>query len=206
MTNSTLRVNVTQVRGSHLIVEPIGDDIVVYNRRTHVAHLLDPRAAFVWRAAKDGCALADVVALMDGKTAAERKSVAELAIADLQAAGLLICDAPMPPRRSALKALGHAVALPMVVSILAPSPAAAASNLAPGAACTQGTDFCKTPVSSKAFLCQDPIPPNNTVNGGRCCWDQVTRTNVKLAGEACVDFKDCCSFTDCVGGFCLVDF
>ncbi len=197
-TNSTL----AQVKGSHLIVESLGNEVVVFDRRVNKAHILDPRAAAIWRAAENGCSLDDVALLMEATTADERRKIAQIAVADLASAGLVTSDVQALPRRQALRTLGRVAALPMVISILAPTPAAAASNLFPGGFCTQGTDTCQTPITvmstSYTFLCQDPTAMG--VNQGRCCRDEPTRTDVRqevgTVDMACASNLQCCSL-DC---------
>lgn len=208
--NSTL----AQVKGSHLIVESLGDEMVVFDRRTNKAHVLNPSAAAIWKAAEDGCSVAHAVTLVEGQDDNERRAKVEVAISELSRAGLVTSDLRLRERRQMLRSLGRAVALPMVISILAPSPAAAASNLFPGGFCTQGTDTCQTPVTvntvSYTFLCQDPTMAG--VNQGRCCRDEPTRTDVRQeAGTAtmgCTNNLECCSL-DCdtvVTMACMAEF
>jgi hypothetical protein len=39
---------------------------VIFDRITNKAHMLDPRAAAIWNAARDGCPVEDLVGLVDG--------------------------------------------------------------------------------------------------------------------------------------------
>lgn len=199
-TNATL----AQVKGSHLIVEVLGDEVIVFDRRTNKAHILDPRAAAIWRAAENGCSLDDVALLMEAKTPDEQRTLAQIGIADLNRAGLVTSDIDAPPRRSALKTLGRVAALPIVISILAPTPAAAASNLPPQANCVAGVDTCQSPILRapsgmvEGFLCQDPI-----LMGGHCCVN-AARTDVRTNGVSCTLNDQCCSLV-CDMGVCKTD-
>lgn len=196
---------VAQVRGPHLIVEALGAELVIFDRTTNKAHMLDPRAATIWNAARDGCRVDDLVSLVEGATLEERKRMAYLAVSELERAGLLQSNVPAPERRLLLKSLGAAAALPMVVSILAPTSAAAASNLLPGDPCIQGVDSCQTPIFAVPFLCQDPDGPGPKI--GRCCPDQPTRTDTLLDGQFCSVNNECCSFNcDTFAGKCMGNF
>ncbi len=202
MPASTHRSTVAQVRGPHLIVEALGDELVIFDRITNKAHMLDPRAASIWDAARDGCSFEDLVGLVDGDSVEDRRRVAHLAISELERAGLVQSSVPVRERRQLLKSLGAVAALPMVVSILAPTSAAAASNLPPGSVCIQGTDTCQLP-----YKCQDPNGP--PAPEGKCCPDQPTRTDTKPDGSTCGSNLECCSFVcdtspgvfKCVGNF-----
>lgn len=199
MPASTHRSTVAQVRGPHLIVEALGDELVIFDRTTNKAHMLDPRAAAIWNAALDGCSFEDLVGLVDGDSVEDRRRVAHLAVSELERAGLLHSSVPVRERRQLLKSLGAAAALPMVISILAPTSAAAASNLPPGTPCEQGSDTCQTPILGKPFLCQDPNG-TSTLPIGKCCWNQPSRTDTKPGGDACASNLECCSFVCDTGG------
>jgi|CXWL01.1.fsa_nt_gi hypothetical protein len=205
MAASTHRSTVTQVRGSHLIIEALGAELVIYDRITNKAHMLDPRAASIWNATRDGCSVEDLVGLVDGDTVEDRRRLAHLAISELERAGLLQSSVPVRERRQLLKSLGAVAALPMVVSILAPTSAAAASNLGPGVPCIQGMDTCQTPISMVPFLCQDPDGGGPKI--GRCCPDQPSRDNTLLDGQPCTVNNNCCSFNcDTGAGKCMGDY
>lgn len=199
MPASTHRSTVAQVRGPHLIVEALGDELVIFDRITNKAHMLDPRAAAIWNAARDGCSFEDLVGLVDGDSVEDRRRVAHLAISELERAGLVQSSVPVRERRQLLKSLGAVAALPMVVSILAPTSAAAASNLPPGTPCEQGVDTCQTPILAKPFLCQDPNG-TGTPPIGKCCWDQPSRLDTRPGGSPCTLNEHCCSFVCDVGG------
>lgn len=205
MAASTHRPTVAQVRGSHLIVENLGEELVVFDRHTNKAHLLDPRAAAIWNAAEKGCSMDDLAGVVDGDTLEERTRVAQLAVAELERAGLLQSEVPGLQRRELLKSLGTMAALPMVVSILAPTSAAAASNVLPGDPCIQFVDSCQTPILGVPFLCQDPDGPGPKI--GRCCPDQPTRTDTLLDGQFCSTNNECCSFNcDLLANKCMGNF
>lgn len=171
---------VARVDDVHLIVEQLNDELVIFDRRSNKAHLLDARAARVFRAAEGGCAVDQLAESPSGK------AEVQLAVAELQRIGLLASDGSQVPRRRALAALGTAAALPMIVSILAPTPAAAASNVALGQACVVGTDTCAVGLS-----CID-MGPNGMDDGtSHCC--TTGQTGDALAGQACNNAAQCCN-------------
>lgn len=188
---------ITQINGSHLIVESLRDEMVIYDRRTNKAHMLDARAAAIWNATENGCTFDDLLPLVEGTTEEKRKAMVQLAISDLESAGLLMSGAPARmPRRGLIKTLGTAVALPLVISILAPAPAAAQSNLADGAICpNMGVgDSCVTagrmcvdgPVADTVFHCcagtgDEPANTNETV-ATNCCSNTLNGGGNKCSG------------------------
>jgi hypothetical protein len=169
MAASTHRSTVAQVRGPHLIVEALGTELVIFDRNTNKAHMLDPRAAAIWNAARDGCPVEDLVGLVEGDTVEDRRRVAHLAISELERAGLLSSTVPVRERRQLLKSLGAVAALPMVVSILAPTSAAAASNLPPGSLANKAWTPARRRVLAKPFSVPGPgrqaRPPSEVLLG-----------------------------------------
>ena len=125
MVKSFRNATIAQVKGDHLIVESLRDELVVYDRRTNKAHLLDVQAATIWNAAENGCSMEELARVVDGKTAEQRQAAAQLGVWDLERAGLVVTDMEALPRRGLLKTLSTAAAMPLVISILAPTTAAA---------------------------------------------------------------------------------
>jgi hypothetical protein len=119
-------------RQDGLLIRELPDELVVYDRRLHRAHCLNATAALVFRAADGTRTVAELAAVLDPTHgAAERETLVRLALEQLATAGLL--DAPGEPglgsRRAVLRqaAVGVALLLPAVASIIAPTPADAAS-------------------------------------------------------------------------------
>lgn len=114
-------------RADELIVEEVGDEVLIYDQRTHDAHCLSAAAGQVWRAC-------------DGKTPREQLSAqlgldagtVERALEELETCALLEGDPhPGVTRRQATKrfvqAGAAAAAAPLIYSIVSPVPAAAQS-------------------------------------------------------------------------------
>lgn len=107
-------------RNDDLEIQELGDELLVYDRRTDVAHCLTPTATAVWRALGYRAAL-DVVVARFGAEAVEA-TVDELAAKGLLEAVDGIADAaPRISRRQAVRRLAvTAVAGATVVSVVAP--------------------------------------------------------------------------------------
>lgn len=143
---------VPRARIEGLVIQELPDEVLVYDRERDQAHCLNQTAALVWK-------------YCDGKTnvsAIARKLASELktdhvdekvvwyALGQLSKDHLLD-ESPVVPammagmtRREMVRALGLAavVAVPVVTSIVAPTPAQAATCLPSGAGCTTSAQCC----------------------------------------------------------------
>lgn len=131
-----------------VVVRELDDEAVVYDFATHKAHCLNLTALAVFRACDGRTPLAGLRRRASetlGKPVDEATAI--LALRELEQAGLVRVPAAQrrrfdPERRRALKrlGLGAAVTIPAVWSILAPTPAYAASAMCIVAtACTMTT-------------------------------------------------------------------
>jgi hypothetical protein len=147
-----------KARTDRLIVRELDGETLVYDERSHRAHCLNPVAALVWRSC-DGETSVEQIAR---RVAAELGGPASdpivwLALRRLRAAGLVAGEWESPrgiSRRHVARQLGltgaMAALLPVVASILAPTPAMAASGCGgSGASCSQATD----PPCCDGFAC-----------------------------------------------------
>jgi hypothetical protein len=135
----------------NLTVEPVADELLVFEPRSRRAHRLNRAAALVFLRC-DGRSTVDEIA--DALRAAglpASREVVELAVAELAQAGLVEpaldwSRVRFRSRRTLLKQLGlltgAALALPIVQSIVAPSVAAAASCGAFNHQCGAGFPPC----------------------------------------------------------------
>lgn len=144
-----------QARTSQLIVKESDDEVLVYDLRTDQAHCLNKTAAVVWKNCDGTRSIDDIrAALQDGRAVPVDESMVWLAIDQLEKVKLLD-QAPMTRspfsglnRRQIMRSLGVAtLALPVVVSMIAPTPASAIScvnpgGLAPGSTCTNKGQCC----------------------------------------------------------------
>lgn len=126
-------------RRDQLLLQPVGDDLVVYDERTHKAHRLNATAALVWQRADGERAVHDLAADLrcvlqasdgpQGSAVDEETSeeLVRLALEELDRAGLLIRALPavneLMTRRKMITVA--AALLPVVASIMTPTPAMA---------------------------------------------------------------------------------
>jgi hypothetical protein len=165
-------------RKSGLVVRDLADEVVVYDQERHEAHCLNRTAAVVFRHADGRHDVSDLAALLSADGAPGAEGLVEMALGQLDDAHLL--EGAPPPvhehglaRRDVMRrvGLGAAVLLPLVTSVLAPSPAEAAATCVNGGAggCT-GNDGASCYCASSADCtctciggsCQGPC------SGGPC--------------------------------------
>ncbi|MFY9555700.1 MAG: PqqD family protein [Blastocatellia bacterium] len=134
-----------QARNDELVVQDLPDEVLVYDLKSHKAHCLNKTAAFIWRHC-DGQTTADEIAKMmqqEWETPVTEDAV-WFALNKLSKAELLQERIVLPEakagmsRRSAVRRLGFGalLAVPVVMSIVTPTPAAAASVPPECIACT----------------------------------------------------------------------
>lgn len=125
-------------RRSHLAIEKLDEETVVYDLESNRAHSLNPFASRLWQACDGRTSVGDLKKAAAGSEAQILQGLSELAAADL------LKERPWDEltRRRALGRLGRAAALPTVVSILVPTPSGAASCLANGAFCGTSSAVC----------------------------------------------------------------
>jgi hypothetical protein len=110
-------------RTEELLIEQIGDEAMIYDKRTDTVHHLDARTLAIWRACDGRTTITDLA----GPN--EDVETLELALAALQEARLLMGDGrALRSRRQLLFAGALVAATPMVTSIVAPTPAVAATS------------------------------------------------------------------------------
>jgi len=130
-----------------LLIRKLGDEALVYNLETHRASCLNREAVAVLEACDGRRSLAEIREHV-GRTLRTpvEDGYVELAIDRLSRSGLLD-DATIPPsagRRELLRRLAAAtaLALPSVTSVLAPTPAEAATCLPNGERCSNNKQCC----------------------------------------------------------------
>ena len=138
-------------RKAGLIVEQLPDEVLVYDLDQDRAHCLNQTAAFVWQRC-DGRTTTTQIARLLGKKLSTNvdERIVWLALDQLESNNLLTRRPTAPPtlagmnRRQMVRALGLAavVAVPVVTSIVAPTPAQAVTCGGAGADCTGNPSFC----------------------------------------------------------------
>jgi hypothetical protein len=133
------------------VSQKISNELIVYDTKRHRGHCLNQIAATVWMAC-DGKATAAVIArrLQAKLKCGIDERVVRLALQKLKKAGLLMEGTFTPDksgtfsRRDALRKLGLAgsIALPIITSLVVPTPAKALSCFPLAHACAHNADCC----------------------------------------------------------------
>ena len=127
-----------KARQDQLVVEQVGDETIIYDEQRNHIHRLNQTAALVWRLADGRRAVGDLAIMLQDELASPvTEEVVWLALDRLEKAHLLQEKLTRPEaalqitRRQALKRAalvgGMTLLLPVVQSIVAPTPAMAAS-------------------------------------------------------------------------------
>lgn len=142
------------------------DEILVYDLQHDLAHCLNLTAGATWKLC-DGNNSPSQIAMMLSRQFSTQvdESVVFLALAQLADAHLLVepvMGAKRLSRRVALRRIGiaTAIALPLVTSIVAPTPAHAASCLPNGAHCTSPAQCCSHLCGIVTGICGNILSPN----------------------------------------------
>ncbi|HQZ16556.1 MAG TPA: hypothetical protein PLD86_06730 [Vicinamibacteria bacterium] len=147
-----------RARQQGLLVSRIDCETVVYDLDTHEAHCLNPLASRLWERS-DG--RTTVAAMQAAESVSEPQVLLGLRL--LADAHLLLDSPPKDPgRRRALGRLARAAALPVVLSIVVPTPAAAQSCRPNGIACNANAQCCSGCCKRNglyAGTCRPPGPP-----------------------------------------------
>jgi hypothetical protein len=163
-------------RSTDLVIEALGEELLIFDSVHQRAHSLNPAAAAVFRAA-DGTRTPHELATQAGLD----EDATLLAIADLERCHLLAGHATGPAisrrvalRKAALAGAGIGVAIPVIRSITAPSAALAASACI--ATSRTGDGGCLAPA--------DCCDQNAACVQGNCCFSQ---------GQPCTTTDQCCN-------------
>jgi hypothetical protein len=157
------------IRKEGLIVRRIGDELLVYDRQSHDAHCLDAGAAAVFGACNGKRSVRELTALLRRELGRPvDQEWVRLALAQLERSRLLEepLQGPVPMRRDVLRRVGQAALLPVVVSIVSPTPLMAAT------ACTKNTPGClknNNPCSRSAQCCSCCCNPDGVCRGQGTC-------------------------------------
>ena len=160
-----------KARSSGLVVEEVVDEVLVYQLETHLARLLSPQTAKIWRLCDGQQRIEDIAEELEVPQSAVEDTIQELFVADLLDASP---EKSVPDgerfdlsRRSVMRQAAAATLLvaPAIVTLSIPTAVAALSAL-PG----QGNECrneaqCGTPVGRNGLCCfgkQGRQP-------GKCC-------------------------------------
>jgi Coenzyme PQQ synthesis protein D (PqqD) len=131
-------------REQRLVIDEIPDEVLVYDLDRHEAHCLNQTAALVWQQC-DGKSTAAQIGqrLTEELRAPFNEDLVWLALRQLEKRHLFEPSIALPPqflgmsRRQMIRRLGlaAAVAVPLITSIVAPTPAQASTCAAKGQSC-----------------------------------------------------------------------
>lgn len=149
-------------RKEGLVVQELPDEVLVYDLDRDKAHCLNQTAAMVWQHCDGTASTAEIARSMGDKlqTPVDEK-VVWLAL-DQLGRNELLATQPVPPsflaglnRREMVRVLGiaAAVAIPVVTSIVAPTPAQANSCIPSGGSCTSGAQCCSGICTGAPLVC-----------------------------------------------------
>ncbi|MFL6257421.1 MAG: PqqD family protein [Pyrinomonadaceae bacterium] len=142
-----------KARAEGVVVRELPDEVLVYDLGTHRAVCLNSTAAAVWRLCDGRRSAEDIRRALEKTTGgAVPEELVWLALEQLGRDKLLDARVPKPSalagisRRELIRRVGlaAAVTLPAVASIVAPTPAQAASCLPTGASCADGAQCCSS--------------------------------------------------------------
>lgn len=152
-----------RTRSDRLVVREVEDEVLVYDLARHRAHCLNPAAALVWRRCDGASSPSGIAeALHDELGLPCDEGIVEAAVEQLRRAHL-VEDGDDPPRagdRISRRALGRKlglvggmmVMLPLVSTIVAPTPAEAASCVN----CNGASDCSKRCCAGGTCVCVGP--------------------------------------------------
>jgi hypothetical protein len=219
--HATVQVSKPHARTEDLVIEELDDELLIYDRRNKRAHCLGATAAGVWRAFDGETSVADVAALLDLSTETVEQAREELEVAELLDTPTLTLlngngngsngngNGNGITRRQLTKrgaqVGGAVVAAPLILSITAPTAAAAATPIpfqcevytvqscgtsdACGhifgcCCCCQGGGNCKT--CGATNFCNAGTQPCNPTQGGGF------GTHCSSVGSTPADPRGCC--------------
>jgi hypothetical protein len=147
-------------RHDDLVVEHLGDEVLVYDIASERAHCLNATAALVWQNCDGHTSVAQLGQLLEEHLHFQGgEQLAALALKQLSRNRLLTDEhaghaSALISRRSLIRGLGLAAgSLPLITSILSPTPAQAATCLSPGQACTTSAECCSALCNTPTNTC-----------------------------------------------------
>ena len=153
-----------RLRAHALVVHDLPDEVLVYDRERDQAHCLNQTAALVWRACDGKLTPLEIARKLTAELDTPiSEEVVLLALAQLEKFRLLerskfhSSKYPAISRRQMVRTLGVAITLPVITSIVAPTPAQAATCIPSNAPC------------SPSVLCCSPLGCNPGAPGGPKC-------------------------------------
>ncbi|HET9531638.1 MAG TPA: PqqD family protein [Blastocatellia bacterium] len=140
---------VPQARKDGLVVKELPGEVLVYDLERHKAHCLNQTAMLVWSQCDGRATVTDMIEAVQAESGLlVDEDVVWLALDQLDKARLLQgrisrpSEKPRLSRRDAVRRIGIAAAVPLVLSIVAPTALAVGTCLGTGEACTDNAQCC----------------------------------------------------------------
>jgi hypothetical protein len=186
-----------RARVDNLVVREMPDETLVYDLKTHKAHCLNQAATLTWKHCDGKITVADMTSILSVELKIQvDEDAVWLALGKLGRAHLLEervippAESPKLSRREVVRrlGLGGAVALPVVMSIIAPTVVGAQTCRANGVTCTTGPQCCsmccsdtpttsgttETCLNSGSLMTGDSCSVNCACSSGMCSMDACT--------------------------------
>jgi Coenzyme PQQ synthesis protein D (PqqD) len=150
-------------RKEGLVIQELPDEVLVYDLDRDRAHCLNTTAAFVWQRCDGKKTTAQIARTLGQQFDCKVDEKLVWLALDQLGRNHLLDRQPAPPpalmgmnRRTMVRALGLAaiVAIPVVTSIVAPTPAQAGTCVGLGGACTVPAQCCAGLTNCTANTCQ----------------------------------------------------
>jgi hypothetical protein len=136
-------------RHDGLVIRELPEELLVYDEETHEAHCLNETAASVWKLCDGRTTAPEIAAKLSAAGTGIDEDVVWLALEDLWKRDLLVGE-PAPDDEAAISrsqllrrtGIAAAVAVPVVMSVVAPKAAHAASCISSTLPCSPGQTCC----------------------------------------------------------------
>jgi hypothetical protein len=140
---------IPHARKDGLVIKELPNEVLVYDLERHKAHCLNDTAALVWDRCDGKTTVTEMVDALQVESALPvDEDIVWLALDQLDKARLLEgpisrpSNKPRLSRRDAVRRIGIAAAIPVVLSVLAPTALAVGSCLGTGEACNDNAECC----------------------------------------------------------------
>ena len=202
MKRTDLQTIAPRARKKALLVRDLSDEVLVYDLLRVKAHCLNHTAASIWRQC-NGRRTVEEIALKAGRELDTPVSTDAvwLALSQLEKIHLLDgrvakpAGAPQVSRRDLMRlGVAGALAIPVIMSMAAPSPVHAQSCKANGTACNNGVNLATS-------CCTGCCLRASFAAAGTCSANSGTGGSNRAGGVACSNNNNCCS-QSCVAGIC----
>ena len=151
-----------QARSEGLVVKDLPEEVLVYDLARDKAHCLNHSAADIWRRCNGRTTLSQITSAIRKETGSPIDEQFVLLALDQLGRDHLLEERvewpaaiPRMTRREAVRriGIGAAIAIPLVTSIIAPTPAQAATCLARCSSCSTGAQCCSGVCASSVVGC-----------------------------------------------------